>query len=284
MPFSIAGNISRFENHSIKKFEKYFGIILSEKQFAKQQAQLIQTSLKNSSGAIKILNGFSKPELISLIFLLTQFGDVILAEAPPDYVHFGNIPFAIEWTAGHCMVPLEILEFLSFEKIFRDQNYLFSLIPMLSLKEKKAWIKWMEVDVEAETEKELNHEIHHHCRLLQSPFQGKSFIHEEDFYLEQVWPQGKNEFVDWFYKGITPFYYAMQELSRIEKDPFKIHVLEIIKAGKFILKKEPEKFRSKDKYKLVGTVEGNTPQLRKILYGWEEEKKNSRNNLFWSNT
>lgn len=46
-----------------------------------------------------------------------------------------------------------------------------------------------------------------------------------------------NKIVDWYYKGLTTFYFAMQELARVEHDPFFVHVLEEIKAGKYVLKK-----------------------------------------------
>ncbi|EMO29378.1 hypothetical protein LEP1GSC170_3603 [Leptospira interrogans serovar Bataviae str. HAI135] len=58
----------------------------------------------------------------------------------------------------------------------------------------------------------------------------------------------------------------MKELSRTEKDPFLLHVLDLIRSGKLILKKNPEEFRKKEEFILVAAVEGNTPQLRDTVF------------------
>ncbi|EMO74246.1 hypothetical protein LEP1GSC127_4210 [Leptospira kirschneri str. 200801925] len=72
----------------------------------------------------------------------------------------------------------------------------------------------------------------------------------------------------------------MKELSRTEKDPFLLHVLDLIRSGKLILKKNPEEFRKKEEFILVATVEGNTPQLRDTVFSWEQERENKEDFLF----
>ncbi|MCB1157280.1 MAG: hypothetical protein KDK45_07240, partial [Leptospiraceae bacterium] len=280
MPFSISGNIEKISQEAIRKFSKNFGIIISKGQLKKQQSLLIQKALKGQKDLVSHLKSLSKPELISLVFILSQFGDTRKGEVSSEYLLYENIPYILEWKPGSYMIPSEILEFFSSEKVFRDQNYLFALIPQLTIKEKKAWVKWMEIDYEGNTEWDLNHEIYRNCRLLQLPFRGRSLVQEKEFYLEQLWKPGSNWIVDWFYKGLTTFYYTMSELYRVEKDPFLKHVIENIRAGKLIPKKEPEKFRQKSKFKLVSTVEGNTEQVRQVIYQWETEKENEKNSLF----
>ncbi len=274
MPFPISGNLHLIENNSLKKFAKSFGLILSDKQFEKQQIQIIKTALKNSKGLSQILLGLSKKELISLVYILTQFGDATTDETPDEYSDMSKIPFVIEWKKSAFMLPCEIIDYLAGEKIFRGQNYLFSLLPLLNPKEKKAWLRWIGADFEKEYEKDINHEILFHCRLLQKPFKGTSFIHENEFFLTQAWPIGKNEVVDWFYKKLTPFYFAMHELSKKERDPFFMHLLEVIKAGKFVLKEV------EGRYKLVATIEGATPQLRETIFQYEIERSASKHSLF----
>ena len=280
MPFAISGNISQIHKDAIRSFSKKFGIILSQGQAKRQQYTLLQNALRSKKDMITDLAALQRPELLSLVFLITQFGDIEADEVPSDYTFLRQNPYVLEWQKNSFMIPLEVMEFLATEKIFKEQKYLFALIPQLPMREKKAWIRWMEVDFDGKNEWPLNHELHSQCRKLQIPFQGKSFITETEFNIEQLWRPGKNKIVDWFYKGLTPFYYAMQELSRVEKDPFFVHILETIRAGKFILKKEPEKLRQKTKYKLVATVEGQTPQLRKKVYTWEKEKEHEKIHLF----
>ena len=68
----------------------------------------------------------------------------------------------------------------------------------------------------------------------------------------------------------------MHELSKKERDPFILHLLEVIKAGKFVLKE------TGDMPKLVSTVEGATPQLRETIFQYEIEKNKLKHSLFES--
>ncbi|MDX1958636.1 MAG: hypothetical protein SFU98_08695 [Leptospiraceae bacterium] len=281
MPFTISGNLDKISQSSIVKFQKSFGVILSHKQFPKQQFTLIQNILKDRHDYVSQLGSFSKTELMSFIFILSQFGDVIKSEAPENFQDFENNPYVIEWQEGMFMIPWELLDFLSTEKVFREQNYLFALLVSLSLKEKKAWMKWLEKDCEYENEKELTLQIYRSLRTIQKKFQGKSIIHEKQFELGKLWIPGTNRIMDWYYKGLTPFYFTMQEMAQEEQDPFFKIVLEEIKAGKYILKKEPEKFREKMNYILVSTIEGQSVQFRETMFNWEIEKNKPHDYLFY---
>lgn len=278
MPFCVSGNIEKIEPYSLRKFSKQFGLILSAQQSKKDQFKMLQSALKNLNFK-QVISKLNKRELLSFIFLLTQFGDVSMEEIPGDYSELYNNPYVLEWEKGHFMVPLEILEFLSMEKIFKKQNYLFSLLPSLTIKEKKAWIRWLGVDYDGDSENKLNQEIYYRCRILQQKTKGRSLITESEIPLENLWEKGSKEFMDWFYQGLTPFYYAIYELSLVETDSYILQLIEEIKSGKFIIKKLPEKFRESEKHVLVKTVEGKTPQLRKIVYNWELEREN-KNSLF----
>ncbi|TGN20910.1 hypothetical protein [Leptospira idonii] len=272
MPFAVSGNVGVFEKGTLRNFEKQLGIILSENQPHLQQHLMIRRALQHLGGSVSVLSGLSRQELLSFIFVLTQFGDTIRSETPAEYMQVEAIPYVVQWQKGHYMIPLEILEYLAHERIFRDQGYLFALIPALPIKEKKAWIRWMGVDFEKGGDRDLNFEIYFQCRLLQKPFLGKSLVQESEIELNQIWPYGKNEYLDWFYKGLSCFYYSMEEMSKREKDPFLLHVIELIKAGKFILKKLPDVYGKETSYSLVSTVEGNTPQLRETIFQWEVER------------
>ncbi|WP_411824047.1 hypothetical protein [Leptospira sp. 'Mane'] len=272
MSFAISGHVKNFEKGSLRNFEKHLGIILSENQPHLQQHLMIRRALQQLGGSVDVLSGLSRQELLSFIFVLTQFGDVTRTETPLEYMQIESIPYIVQWKKGHYMIPLEILEYLSHERIFRDQGYLFALIPSLSIKEKKSWIRWMGVDYEKGGDRDLNFEIYFQCRLLQKPFLGKSLVQESEIEMEQIWPKGKNEYIDWFYKGLSTFYYSMEEMSKQEKDPFLVHIIELIKAGKFILKKLPDSYGQESRFSLISTVEGNTPQLRETVFQWEEER------------
>lgn len=279
MPISISESSSYISPNALRKFQREFGIILSPKQFKKQQQTLIANALNSRRTIVEELGKLDRKEILSFIFVLSQFGDVSKHEVPSEYLLLENNPFVVEWTGGNYSIPKEVLEYFAYEKIFKEQNYLFALIPALSMKEKKAWIKWLGIDFQGETEWELNHELYNQCRMLQKPFNGKSYIHEKEFRLEQLWRPGQNKYIDWFYKGLTTFYFAVQELSRFETDPFFVHVVHVIKAGKFILKKLPERFGERDEHILVLTIEGTTPQLRNTVYEWETNREN-KNELF----
>jgi hypothetical protein len=272
MPFAISGNVSAFEKGTLRNLEKHLGIILSENQSHLQQHLMIRRTLQQLGGSVDILSGLSRQELLSFIFVLTQFGDTTRLETPAEYLLLESIPFVVQWRKGHYMIPLEILEYLSHERIFRDQGYLFALIPSLPMREKKSWIRWIGVDFEKGGDRDLNFEIYFQCRLLQKPFLGKSLVQESEIELEQIWPQGKNEYIDWFYKGLSTFYYSMEEMSKKEKDPFLLHVIELIRAGKFVLKRLADVYGEETRYSLVSTVEGNTPQLRETIFQWEVER------------
>jgi hypothetical protein len=280
MPFSISGNLEKIEYNALVQFQKYFGIILSERQFEKQRYSLIYNSLRTRHDYVKVMGDLTKEELVSFIFLLSQFGDIIIGEVPEDLIRFENNPYVLEWRKGMYMIPREVLDFFSMEKVFRNQNYLFALIPLLSVKEKKAWIRWLASDYEGESERDLNYAIYEKIRILQKPMQGKTLIQEKEITLQKLWKLGENKIVDWYYKGLTTFYYTMQELSLVESDPFVLHVLQMIKSGRLILKKEPEKFRERENYKLVMTVEGSSIQFRETSFSWEVEKKRPTDYLF----
>jgi hypothetical protein len=282
MPFLVSGNLNRIKTSSLVKFQKNFGLILSTNQFEKQQYQMIQSALKTKCNFVQVFSNLKKHEVISLVFLISQFGDALISEIPPEYSYFEDIPYIIEWNDGAFTIPFEIFDFLSHEKIFKDQNYLFALLPLMPAKEKKAWIKWIGTDYEGDSDRDLNHELYAKSRVLQKPFKGKSYIHENDFFLEQLWQPGMNKIVDWYYKGLTTFYFAMQELSRVEHDPFFVHVLEEIKAGKYVLKKAPQEFGEMERYKLVSTIEGKSLQLRETSFNWEFEKKKQADYLFYN--
>ncbi|MCG9873938.1 MAG: hypothetical protein MH321_04035 [Leptospiraceae bacterium] len=279
MPFAIAGNVERFERESLRGFEKHLGIILSPHQPALQQKRMIFRALVEKGGVHSILESLSKKELLSLIFIITQFGDTTSIETPPEYTDVKNIPYVIEWKKNHFTIPLEIFQYFSVERLFREQAYLFALIPMLTKEEKKSWIRWIEVDFEAGKDRNLDFEIYFHCRLLQKPFQGKSLIQDPEFLLEDLWPTGSCEQMDWYYKGLTTFYYSLQELSKKERDPFKKHVIEVIKCGKYVLRKS-HRNATLNQSTLVATVEGATPQLRETIFQWEKQDEDRRSSLF----
>jgi hypothetical protein len=278
MPFAIAGNVNRFEKGALRRLEKHLGIILSPNQPKLQQKRMIFRGLQEKGGIHNILENLSRQELLSLIFIITQFGDTTPAETPAEYSNVKNIPYIIEWQKNHFMIPLEILELFSQERIFKEQGYLFSLIPNLPKDEKIAWIRWIGVDFEKGGHRSLDFEIYYQCRLLQKPFQGKSLLTDMEFQVKDMWPPGTCSEMDWYYKGLTTFYYSVFELSKNEKDPFKKHVLDVIRSGKYILKK-PDRNIPTTYSSLVATVEGSTPQLRETVYQWETEE-DQRQGLF----
>ncbi|MEI7013999.1 hypothetical protein [Leptospira licerasiae] len=280
MPFLVSGNIDLVERSNLRKLEKHLGIILSPHQYPLEQYNLIRASLKQKLDSDTLIRSMTRRELLSFIYILTQFGDVVQKETPDEYLDVENVPIVIEWQAGHYMIPYEVLDFLAQSRVFRNQNYLFALIPALPSKEKKAWLEWIGAGYGRTFPREINHELYFQCRHLQKPFQGKSLVQEESIRLEQLWVPGKNETVDWFYKGIMPFYSSMKELQRSERDPFLLHVLDLIRSGKLVLKRLPEEFGRKEEYQLVSTVEGNTPQLRDTVFSWEEAREESEDFLF----
>lgn len=279
MPFMISGNYERFEPGSLRKLEKHLGIILSPNQPALQQRRMLQRGMAMQGGIHNILEGLDRKELLSLIFLITQFGDIALAETPVEYTDLKNIPYAIEWKRHHFMIPLEILELFSQERLFKEQMYLFALIPSLPKEEKKSWIRWMGVDYDRATNRSIDFEIYSQCRILQKPYNGKSLIQDTQFALVDLWPEGSCEEIDWYYKGLTTFYYSLQELSKREKDPFKRHVIDILKSGKFILKRN-DRYSPAIQSQVVSTVEGATPQLRESIFQWEPTDPQSQTSLF----
>ncbi len=275
MPFAISGNLDKIDSRVLIDFQRRFGVILSQKQFLKQQQSMIQTALKSKMNFVDTFSKFSNSEVISFVFLITQFADSNLDETPYEYSYFHNNPYILEWQKNSFTIPFEILDYLAGEKIFKDQNYLFSILTQMNQKEKKSWLKWLGVFPEGESEKEMNHGIYNSCRILQKPFLGKSFIEENEFQLEKLWPRGTNKFIDWFYKGISTFYFALQELSRTEQDPFFQRVIQEIKSGKLILKKNNLIYGEPNSYKLIATIEGKSLQLRKNNYFWEEKSLQS---------
>ena len=280
MPFLISGNLDKIDIDSLIKFQKKFGIILSKNQFSKQQYYLIQNAISNSHDYILQMTAMNKENLLGFLFILSQFGDVLRAESPPNFLKFEGNPYIIEWKKGAYMVPYEVLDYFALEKVFKEQNYLFALLPMLSIKEKKSWIKWLSIDYLGEYEKDLERTLYKELRLLQKPFEGKTLIAEKEFPLYSIWKPGENRIMDWYYKGLTSFYYSMQELSIIEKDPFIRHLIEVVRAGKFVLKKDPEKYRERFDYKLVATIEGSSIQFRDTIYSYELEKPGESEFLF----
>jgi hypothetical protein len=279
MPFPIAGNVERIDRDSLRNFEKHLGIILSPHQPPFLQKKMIFRALVDKGSVINILESLTKQELLSLIFIISQFGDTTNHETPAEYTDLKNIPYIIEWKKNHFMVPLELFQYFSIERLFREQSYLFALIPTLTKEEKIAWIRWLGLDFESGKDKSLDFELYFSCRLLQKPFQGKCLIHDKEFQLEDLWQLGKCEEIDWYYKGLTPFYYSIQELAKKERDPFKLHVIDVIKSGKYILKKSKYNSNSSTA-SLVSTVEGATPQLRETVFVWEQDEKDRISGLF----
>ena len=160
MPFLISGNLERLSETALVDFQKKFGIIISENQFFRQQYALIHNAILSRYDIVQVLTGLDKDEIISFLFILSQFGDAVVNESPIDFLRFGSNPYILEWQEGKFMIPWEVIEVFANEKVFRERNYLFSLLHQLSIKEKKAWVKWLMMDYEGRTEKDLNREIY----------------------------------------------------------------------------------------------------------------------------
>lgn len=137
MPFLISGNLDLVERHSLKKMEKFLGIILSPVQFPVEQYNLLRHALHRNLDPDALIRKMNRQELLSFIYILTQFGDVVRAETPAEYLNVEKIPLVLEWQKGQYMIPYEVLDHLSTSRIFKNQNYLFALIPSLPIKEKK---------------------------------------------------------------------------------------------------------------------------------------------------
>jgi hypothetical protein len=280
MPFLISGNIEKIEKSGLIEFQKKFGFILSNNQFFQQQYNLICKQVSISYHLPSLFLDLEKKQQLSFVFLLSQFGDTIDIESPPSYLDFKGNPYVLEWKRGSYMIPWEVLDVFMEFPLFKEQNYLFSLLNSIPLKEKKDWMKWLGVDINFENEKDLNRELYKLLRVFQKPFKGKSFITEKEFPINHLWKKGENPIVDWYFKGLTGFYYTMNELSKQEHDPFIVRVLSEIKAGKYVIKKEPERFREREEYKLVATMEGGSIQYRETIFDYELESKNKDGFLF----
>lgn len=278
MPFALVGNLDKIDKSALDKIAKTYKIILSPNQTPLQQKRLLQRGLENLGSINSVLEKLSKKELLSLIFIITQFGDISLEDIPEDYSNLSKIPYVIEWSKNQFMIPLEFFENLAHERIFKEQNYLFALLHTLSKEEKKNWLQWIGAEFDKTQSHSIEFEIYSYCRTLQRPFDGKSLVQESEFLVTDMWPVGTCQELDWFYKGLTGFYYSCRNLSLREKDPFKKYVLDLIRSGKLILK--IDKYSPNTKASLVSTVEGSTPQLRKSLYSWELEKNLTIPNLF----
>lgn len=137
MPFLISGNLDLVERHSLKKMEKFLGIILSPVQFPVEQYNLLRHALHRNLDPDTLIRKMNRQELLSFIYILTQFGDVVRAETPAEYLDVEKIPLVLEWQKGLYMIPYEVLDHLSTSRIFKNQNYLFALIPSLPVKKKK---------------------------------------------------------------------------------------------------------------------------------------------------
>lgn len=279
MPIELSVNIEFVEKNALVKFQKDFGFILSSSQFPKQRLLLIQSAVRGRKDYVNILSSMDRQELLSFLFILSQFGDAVKGEAPEEFLFFSTIPYIVEWQKGKYSVPFEILDYLSGEKIFREQNYIFALLPMLPLKEKKSWIKWLEKDFQG-NEKQLNQEIYRELRKLVRKRQLKSIFKEKEIPLEKLWKPGESRFMDWYYKDITTFYFAVQEMEKEENDPLISSLLQEIKCGRWILKKDPEKFQEKISSRLVSTVEGSSFQFRETEFSWELEHPETEELLF----
>ncbi|HNF15735.1 MAG TPA: hypothetical protein PK453_18870 [Leptospiraceae bacterium] len=279
MPIELSVHTDIVEKNALVKFQKDFGFILSSSQFPKQRLLLIQSAVRGRKDYVNILSSMDRQELLSFLFILSQFGDAVRGEAPEEFIYFSSIPYVVEWQKGKYSVPSEILEYLSGEKIFRDQNYIFALLPMLPLKEKKSWIKWLEKDFQG-NEKQLNQEIYRELRKLVRKRQLKSIVKEKESPRDKLWKPGESRFMDWYYKDITTFYFAAQEMEKAETDPLISSLLQEIKCGRWILKKDPEKFQEKTSSRLVATVEGSSFQFRETEFSWEMEHPDTEELLF----
>ncbi len=86
------------------------------------------------------------------------------------------------------------------------------------------------MDYDGDSVNKLNQEIYYRCRILQQKTKGRSLITESEIPLENLWEKGSKEFMDWFYQGLTPFYYAIYELSLVETDSYILQLIEEIKT------------------------------------------------------
>ena len=71
---------------------------------------MIQSALKTKCNFVQVFSNLQKQEVISLVFLISQFGDALLSEIPPEYSYFDDIPYIIEWNDGVYMIPFEVLD------------------------------------------------------------------------------------------------------------------------------------------------------------------------------
>lgn len=178
-------------------------------------------------------------------------------------------PYTIWPDERHCVLSGEALELLAQESIFRKRNYLYGELSRLSVKERRAWFRWLGLDCSVRSEKDRCHQIYLHLaeerRQAHRPQTPKRTDLPE--FLDEVFTNDPLKTpVAWYYREILPLYQALADAEKQLKAlrpgsreyrnrELKLDIIEYFKRGVLIARAEPPEFGEATRYRLLWTRE-----------------------------
>ncbi len=178
-------------------------------------------------------------------------------------------PYTIWPDERHCVLSGEALELLAQESIFRKRNYLYGELTRLSVKERRAWYRWLGLECSVRSEKDRCHQIYLHLAGERRRSDAPPAPREREFpeFLDQVFPNDPLKSpVAWFYRDILPLYQALADAEKQLKAlqpgtrgyrdrKLKLDVIDAFKSGALIARAVPPVFGEATRYRLMWTRE-----------------------------
>ena len=178
-------------------------------------------------------------------------------------------PYTIWPDERHCVLSGEALELLAQESIFRKRNYLYGELTRLSVKERRAWYRWLGLECSVRSEKDRCHQIYLHLAGERRRSDAPPAPREQEFpeFLDQIFPNDPLKSpVAWFYRDILPLYQALADAEKQLKAlqpgtrgyrdrKLKLDVIDAFKRGALIARAEPPVFGEATRYRLMWTRE-----------------------------
>lgn len=209
--------------------------------------------------------------------LLQAFGTLDASSlSAEDCKKLQQLPYTFWPDESHCFISAEIMDILAEDSNFRKKPFLFNMLRRLSVRERMAWLRWIKLDFEGRSGRDLIAHLYAHLANRSKILLLEIKDTEIPAYLDQIWEDNPMENqISWYYRGILPFFHCLQEeeksLLKIgNKNSRKYIILSLLKSGQLFIEAEPEVYGQQTRY-LLRQIQETQPTQRYLVYHGKEK-------------
>jgi len=262
----------------LKRIQILLRIILRSHSGRDKLKRTLRSVFQELGRPLELLNSMRLETRLAFLKLLENFGTLAgMRLSSGEKEALLELPFVLRLENGTYVIYGEALEYFASDSYFRNQGYLFSHVKNLGLREKRAWLCWLNGD-EARPEYAAAGVKSLYRRLAVARFEksppGNEESAEELFpdseapdrtlYMDEIFPNDPMETpVAWFYRGVLPLYDALSDAEKaIHREsllpkPGKRarEVIRLLKTGDLIARRVAAEFGKPERYALIPSRE-----------------------------